>query len=651
MSHADLEFGEWLYERSGHDLTRIRRAGLVACAVTALFAASPAAALAQTLAPITVARFDHPPVMDGTLSDPAWRTATKFTAFKTLHPQPGMEPSESTSVYLAYDHANLYVGVRSVDHSADSIRAIATDADAAWHDDWLAFCLDPHADGLDALFFLTTPAGFKVAGVLGFDGGPVQTRDLRWSSAVKRAADGYTVEMAIPLAQLPYRSGDTVRMAFKVARAISRRAEEMDVPAIDPDRAQIAQFQLILLSGVDASNSPDNRPLFDARAAYRDKVRRLALYGDSTMDGRVEAWGDASVFDDLVFPSRPVSRSSQPSHFARRLEAATIADRLVFLEYLRGRTVGDLDRFLTRTQTTSFIVIHNDTIIYERYFNGWGPDSIFTSFSVAKAFVSTLVGIAIDRGLIHSVDDTITRYLPELPRRDPRFNRITIRELLRMASGLRYVEDEEPYDNRWTYLAPDLRRSALERSTIVEQPGTRWRYNNYNPLLIGMILERVSGRTVTTLLQEWIWDPLGMESGGSWSIDSREHGFEKMESGINARPVDFAKLGAMYLHDGRWNNKQVVSPAWVHDATQPWPDPTSYYENQGYFGAGGHYFGYFWWGDTRSGGESDFHTVGNKGQYIWCSPQKHVVIVRTGAAYGIPSSAWLRLFRQLADQL
>ena len=613
-----------------------------------LFAVNAATAPAQTWIPI--ARSKNPPAMDGTLSDPGWQQATRFTAFKTLHPQAGEEPSESTEVYLAYDHVNLYVGVRSHDPGADSIRAVATDANSAWHDDWVAFCLDPQDGGLDAYYFLVTPAGFAVAGVLGFDGGPVQTLDRAWSSKAKRGPDGYTVQFVIPLAQLPYPPGDTIRMAFKLARAVSRRSEEMDFPSIDPDRAHIAQFQRIALTRIAPSAEPQGRALFDGRAAYHDKVRRLTRTGDSTMEGRVEAWGAASVFDYLVFPSRPLVQSATPSHFARRLDADGVTARLAPLEYLPGRAVGDLDRFFTRTQTTSFIVVHDDTIIYERYFNGWGPDSIFTSFSVAKAFVSTLVGIAIDRGLIHSVGDSITRYLPELARREPRLGRITIRDLLRMASGLRYVEDEPPYDNRWTYLPPDLRRSALERATVVEEPGTRWLYNNYNPLLIGMILERVSGRPVTDLLQRWIWNPVGMEHGGSWSIDSRAHGFEKMESGINARPVDFAKLGALYLHHGRWNGRQVVSAAWVHDATQPWPDPPGYYENHGFFASDRHYFGYFWWGDNRAGSQSDFHTVGNLGQYIWCSPEKRLIIVRTGMEYGISSGTWLRLFRQFADQ-
>lgn len=613
-----------------------------------LLVGSPASAIAQSA--VTLAHFPRPPAMDGSLGDPEWQHATRFSGFKTLHPRAGGEPSESTVVYLAYDRYKLYIAARCDDRGADSLRAVASDADDAFHDDWTAFCLDPHDQGLDAYYFLLTPAGFRVTGILGAQGGPVQSSNLAWAGAAKRTEHGYSVEMAIPLAQMPYRSGDSVRMAFKVARAIARRGEEVDFPAIDPRRAQVVQFQAIQLTDIAGSTAPYDRPLFDARAAYRDKLKKLAQYGDSTMDARVEAWGDASVFDEWVFPSRPLRPSDTPAHFARRLDAGGVASRFASLEYAPQRRIGNLESFLTRTQTTSFVVIRDDTILYDRYFNGWGSDSVFTSFSVAKAFVSTLVGIAIDRGVIASVGDTITRYLPELARRDVRFSRITIRDLLRMASGLRYVEDEDPYDNRWTYLAPDLRRSALERSTIVEEPGKRWLYNNYNPLLLGMILERASGRSVTDLLQEWIWNPLGMEHGGSWSLDSRGHGFEKMESGINARPVDFAKLGAAYLHGGRWNGRQVVPADWVHDATQPWPEPPGYYEDQGFFGPGGHYFGYFWWGDTRSGGDSDFHTIGNKGQLVWCSSQKHLIIVRTGMEYGIGSGAWLRLFRQFADQ-
>ena len=143
------------------------------------------------------------------------------------------------------------------------------------------------------------------------------------------------------------------------------------------------------------------------------------------------------------------------------------------MEYAPGKRVGDVERFLIRSNTTSFLVIKNDVVIYENYFNGYKRDSIVTSFSTAKSFDSTLVGIAIDEGKIGSGHDPITKYLPELARRDPRFAQITIQDLLLMSSGMRYNEDPPDRDNDVTYHAADLRKAALEKTAIVDAPGKR----------------------------------------------------------------------------------------------------------------------------------------------------------------------------------
>jgi CubicO group peptidase (beta-lactamase class C family) len=219
------------------------------------------------------------------------------------------------------------------------------------------------------------------------------------------------------------------------------------------------------------------------------------------------------------------------------------------------------------------------------------------------------------------------------------------------SSGLRYNEDPPYRDNDVTYHATDLRRAALEKTAIVDAPGQRWLYNNYHPLLLGMVLERVSGMSVTAYLQEKLWEPLGMEYPGSWSINGDQDGLEKMESGINARAIDFAKFGRLMLNHGQWQRRQIVSQSWVEQATQPEEKPSSYYGDEPFFVSQGHYYKYFWWGDKRPAGESDFHGVGNKGQYIYVSPQRRVIIVRDGFDFGIPTSRWLRLFHQLADSL
>ncbi len=148
------------------------------------------------------------------------------------------------------------------------------------------------------------------------------------------------------------------------------------------------------------------------------------------------------------------------------------------------------------------------------------------------------------------MDDPITKYIPELEDKDLRYSAITIGNLLSMATGLRYAEEGTPFrDDTKTYYNDNLRAVALT-AVIEEEPSKTFHYNNYNFLLLGIILERATGMPVTKHLEEKLWKPLGMEGPASWSLDSEASGFEKMESGINARAIDFAKFGRLYLNNG-----------------------------------------------------------------------------------------------------
>jgi hypothetical protein len=128
-----------------------------------------------------------------------------------------------------------------------------------------------------------------------------------------------------------------------------------------------------------------------------------------------------------------------------------------------------------------------------------------------------------------------------------------------MSAGL---ADLDPYYDL------DLRAVALPQTRVVEPPGRRFRYNNVNPILLGMVLERTTGASVSTYLAEQLWGPLGMEADGSWSLDSRRSGLELLQAGLNGRAVDFAKLGALYLHRGVWRGRQLVPRGWVADSTR-----------------------------------------------------------------------------------
>lgn len=362
---------------------------------------------------------------------------------------------------------------------------------------------------------------------------------------------------------------------------------------------------------------------------------------------RILRWGNSDVYDYQKFPARALPASDEPFQFSFALQEEAVANL-----FATSATVeGDFEQFLADTGTQAFIVIRNDAVIYENYLNGASRESIVTSFSVAKSFASTLVGIAVADGYIQSIHDPITDYLPELEQRDPAFARITIRDLLMMSSGIRYKEF--PFvngDDVKTYYYPDLRDLALNQTEIDGSPGDAFLYNNYHPLLLGLILERATGMAVADYLAEKVWQPIGMAYDGSWSLD--EHGFEKMESGINTRALDFAKFGRLFLREGDWDGKQVVSRAWVQEATSR--DTTlsgTYYPEAFLESAPQRFYKYMWWGLVREGATDDYSAIGNYGQFIYISPHKDLIIVRHGEKYGIEYEEWLRLFYDFATDL
>jgi hypothetical protein len=346
---------------------------------------------------------------------------------------------------------------------------------------------------------------------------------------------------------------------------------------------------------------------------------RAFLTLDSSTFSRALIWVDADVDDFRRFPARQISAPPDPYVYE---EGPGYPSGLPADVELPGDH-DDLESFLRSTETTAFILVERDQLLYEHYFNGYDHNSTQTSFSVAKSFASALVGIAVDDGVI-ALDDPITDYIPELKDRGAGFERITIRHLISMSSGLRYAEHGTPWsDDTETYYAPDLRKLALTDTEIVGPPGERWHYNNFNPLLMGMILERATSQHVAKLMEARLWRPLGAEADASWSLDSAASGFEKMESGINARAIDFAKLGSLYLHEGEWNGTRIVPASWVRESTavsdehDPSPD-----------------YGHWWWTYHDDELGDYFAARGNKGQFIVVIPERDVVVVRHGRDFG-----------------
>jgi CubicO group peptidase (beta-lactamase class C family) len=365
-------------------------------------------------------------------------------------------------------------------------------------------------------------------------------------------------------------------------------------------------------------------------------VAVLAVYGwarasvDRSTIARALVWGDADVGDQFRFRARAIPAGGDASLLPGDGERDPATGAL-----------GALDGQLHETATRAFVVVHDDRQVYQRYFGDSDRQTLQTSFSVAKSFVSTLVGIAIDEGLIESVEHPVTDYLPELAARDPRFERITLRDLLTMSSGIRYWETDLPWpwaDDTFTYYGVDLRDLALNGTRIERPPGEEWHYNNYHPLLLGMVLERATGTSVSEYMATRLWQPLGAEGDATWNLDSERSGFEKMESGLNATAVDYARFGLLFLHGGEWNDRRIVSEDWVRAATaaDATTDPAQYYQ-------------YFWWVDPDRPGR--FYALGNLGQYIYVAPDADTVVVRLGRDWGVDNRTWLATFRDVADQL
>lgn len=347
-------------------------------------------------------------------------------------------------------------------------------------------------------------------------------------------------------------------------------------------------------------------------------------------------WGFSDIEDHKRFEERKVNNEPPVFNFKKSTNEEEVLKKIEGTEFKykgKAKTIENMDEFNEREDSTAFIIVKDDTVIYEKYFNGYSRDSINTSFSAAKSFVSTLIGIAIDEGHIKSVDEPITNYIPELKSKG--FEKVTIKDLLQMSSGIKYFEGMLFFsDDAKTYYFPDLRKLAIEGTELQGEPGKVFHYNNYHPLLLGIILERATKVHVAEYLQDKVWKPLGMEYPASWSIDSRESGFEKMESGINARAIDFARFGRLLLNRGNWNGRQIISEKWVTESTKPDTTKGESYYKDSWFHKFNMFYKYMWYSCPRGKDTYDFYAAGKFGQYIYISPEKNMVIVRTGRENG-----------------
>ena len=278
-----------------------------------------------------------------------------------------------------------------------------------------------------------------------------------------------------------------------------------------------------------------------------------------------------------------------------------------------------LEQYLTKLQSVGLVLVQNREIVVEKYWNGYNDSSLSNSFSVAKSITSLLIGAAIHEGKIASVNDPVGKYLPEFNEGEKA--KVKIVDLLTMSSGSTWNESYANPLSETTelYYGTNVYKTAT-RVNIVKPPGTYHAYKSGDTQLLGLIVEKATGKSLSVYAAEKIWQPLGAEHAALWSID-KPNGNEKAYCCFNSNARDFARLGQLMLDSGKINGRAVIDSAFFRKSVAPCKiiDENNMPCN---------YYGYQWW--IIPGRQDIFYARGILGQYIICIPARNMVIVRLG---------------------
>jgi CubicO group peptidase (beta-lactamase class C family) len=335
---------------------------------------------------------------------------------------------------------------------------------------------------------------------------------------------------------------------------------------------------------------------------YVNKVLAMTIFSGKT---------GPDIDERNLFPYHEVANAaSQPWPKAYNFNKQTI-DNDVLGDFLKYQTVG-------------FLVVKNDSLLYEQYWEGYDEHSVVNSFSMAKSINSVLIGIALRDGLIQNIDEPVSNYLPEFREGDKA--KITIKHLLTMSSGIDFKEDyASPL--AWpaeSYYGKDVNALTL-KAKPKNAPGTTWYYKGGDSQLLGMVLKKATGKKVADYASERLWKRLGAEDKAFWSTD--EQGMEKVSCCFYTTARDYARLARLYMQQGNWNGDQLVDSSYVqqslsvaqlkdHETGNPIDN-----------------YGYQWW-LMKYKEHPVFYMRGIRGQYVFAIPDQNMIVVRLGHKRG-----------------
>ena len=311
----------------------------------------------------------------------------------------------------------------------------------------------------------------------------------------------------------------------------------------------------------------------------------------------------AGLEDYIHFEVREIPKSDTPQPWALHKDYNTVpaTETLNALHQAHG--------------TVAFLVIKNDSIWHEQYFDGFDKSSKTNSFSMIKTVVAASLAKAIEEGHVESFDQKAKDFLPWLT--GPYADEMTVGNLATMSSGLEW---EENYDNLLTitprtYITRDI-TGVMQTIPIVDKPGEKFIYQSGSTQLLSLVLTAATGETISDLVRRYFWNPLGAHADANWRLDSAEKGIEKAYCCFNSNARDYARFAALFKNGGKWNDKQLISTEYVAESITP------QFEN-------GDDYGYGWWLGSHMG-KRYYSMRGHNGQYAIVFPDDNVIVVRLG---------------------
>ncbi|MEL6414616.1 MAG: serine hydrolase [Pseudomonadota bacterium] len=344
------------------------------------------------------------------------------------------------------------------------------------------------------------------------------------------------------------------------------------------------------------------------------------------------------IQQERYFPSRPMTAAKKKYTFPKGETLALPAS------FSHADEVFETDSFLTSTDTSALIVLKNGSVMFEDYWLTGSVEEPWLTHSLSKSFISAAVGLAVRDGLISSVDDAISDYVPALS--GSGYDSVAIRDVLQMSSGIKWDE---------TYSDPDSDINRLGRvmfwgssfddfvSSMVNErvPGTYNRYTGMDTQALTMLVASVSGQSVAEFLQNELWHPLGAEHEAFWTTDKK--GRELGLGGLNATARDLAKFGELYRLGGTWQGQQILPADWVKASVSADRDHLRPGESD--LSAHTMGYGYQWWIPKADSGA--FLGIGIYNQFIYVSPESGVVIVKLSCNRYYASEDSPRAYREM----